>query len=64
MRPILRMPARPTTAGALIAVVAMLVHSLIEFNLQIPAVHALFAALLGILAAAAVDRAPRVEEGA
>jgi O-antigen ligase len=62
VRPVLRSVARPTTAGVLMAVVAMLVHSLIEFNLQIPAVHAMFATVAGVLAAAAADRLPESQE--
>jgi hypothetical protein len=42
-----------TTIALAAAVFAMLVHSVIEFNFQIPAVAALFAVLSGMLVAAA-----------
>lgn len=51
-----------TTAALAAAVFAMLVHSVLEFNLQIPAVASLFAVLGGALAAAAED--PDGEESA
>ncbi len=47
---------RWTTVGVGAAIFAMLVHTSVDFNLQIPAVGALFATLVGILAAAAADR--------
>ena len=48
---------RWTTAATGAAVLAMLFHSVLDFSLQVPAVAALFAVLLGVLAAAADDRA-------
>jgi len=56
--PAFRPPAgRPrfTTLALASAVVVMLLHSVIEFNLQIPAVAALFAVLGGALVAAGAD---------
>ena len=49
---------RWTTIGTAAAVFALIVHSTLDFNLQIPANAAQFAVLLGILAAAALDDAP------
>lgn len=53
--PVSRGEPRWTTLGTAAAVFAMLVHSVLDFNLQVPANAALFAMLLGILAAAAGD---------
>lgn len=46
---------RWTTTATAAAVVAMLVHTIYDFNLQIPSNAALFATLAGVLAAAAED---------
>lgn len=61
-RKVLRRALRPgtdrpawTTVALAAAILAMLAHSLIEFNLQIPAVAGLFAVLAGALTAAADD---------
>jgi O-antigen ligase len=53
---------RWTTTALAGAVFAMLVHSILEFNLQIPAVAALFAVIGGSLIAAAADPAPGRQE--
>lgn len=50
---------RWTTTATAAAVVAMLVHTVYDFNLQIPSNAALFATLAGVLAAAAEDGAGR-----
>jgi O-antigen ligase len=49
---------RWTTTALAAAVFAMLVHSILDFNMQIPAVAALFAVIGGMLIAAADDPAP------
>jgi O-antigen ligase len=67
LRPALRGGDGPppwTTTALAAAVFAMLGHSVIEFNLQIPAVAALFAVAAGALAAAAEDRDGREGEAA
>ncbi len=46
---------RWSTVGIAAAVFAMLAHSVVDFNLKIPSNAALFAVLLGVLAAAAGD---------
>ncbi len=53
---------RWTTVGIAAVVVATAVHSVVEFDLQIPALAALVATLVGVLAAAAAD--PASEEAA
>lgn len=52
---------RWTTAALASAILAMLLHSILEFNLQVPAVAALFAVLGGMLIAAAGERDARPE---
>jgi hypothetical protein len=62
-----RSTERPwSTAAVAAAVFAMLVHSIVDFNLQVPSNAALFAVLLGVLAAAAEDGSAHAEsrEGA
>jgi O-antigen ligase len=57
-------PFRWTTAGCLSAVVAILVHTVFDFSLQIPAIALEFAVTVGLLAAIATEaraRAPEVE---
>jgi len=61
LRPALGTAARRpryTTIGAAAAVVALLLHSIFDFNLQIPSNAALFAVLLGVVTAAAGDDEP------
>jgi O-antigen ligase len=63
--PALRPPGghpRWTTTALAAAAFAMLVHTVLEFNLQIPAVAALFAVIGGMLVAAANDPAPAADE--
>lgn len=50
---------RWTTVGCAAAVFAMLVHSVLDFNLQVPANAALFALLVGMLTASADDGSNR-----
>ncbi len=54
---------RFTTVGVAAAVSAILAHSVVDGNLQIPANAALFAILLGVLAAAARDDEANAIEG-
>jgi len=49
--------ARAMTGGALVACCGLLLHSLVDFNLQIPS-NALILLLLGLVATADGDRAP------
>jgi O-antigen ligase len=60
LRPALAGAARPryTTIGAAAAVFALLIHSIFDFNLQIPSNAALFAVLVGVVVAAAGDEPP------
>lgn len=55
-------PIRWTTAGCLSAVVAILVHTVFDFSLQIPAVALEFAITVGLLAAIATEAATSVPE--
>jgi putative inorganic carbon (hco3(-)) transporter len=58
-------PLRWTTAGCLSAVLAILIHSVFDFGLQIPAVALEFAVTLGLLTAIAsgiADRDPETDE--
>ena len=53
-----------TTAALAAACLAMLAHSIIEFNLQVPAVACLFAVMVGALAGAAAAPSPEAEDAA
>jgi O-antigen ligase len=64
LRPVAPARTRWTTAGLAAAVFAMLVHSTVDFSLQIPAVATLFGVLGGMLVAAAADPAPAAEQAA
>jgi O-antigen ligase len=55
-------PFRWTTAGCLSAVVAILVHTVFDFSLQIPAVALEFAVTVGLLAAIATEASARMPE--
>ncbi len=61
LRPALKVALREprwTTLAAASAVFAMMLHSVVDFNLQIPATAVLFSVLLGVLAAASQDAVP------
>jgi O-antigen ligase len=66
LRPALsRSGGRPTTVAAAASVLAVLVHSVIDFPLQMPAVAILFSVLAGVVVAAAEESAgTRVENPA
>ena len=52
---------RWTTVAVAAALISMLVHTIVEFNLPIPANAGLCAVLLGVLTAAAGDASPETD---
>lgn len=61
-RALSRAGGRPTTVAAAAAVLAGLVHAVVDFPLQMPAVALLFSILAGVVASAAEDQAPEAPE--